>query len=174
MAATYCTDLAQSLSEAPQLPTLGAATKPTATQGEATRSAVYDAIRARLAMKGIDPALTASSIASGWARNVEILWCSGRMLQSKGSLGRTAKGAVSQGSSTAARLIKQAMDELKKLEDHQFVQMLLGNGATASTGAASTFARSFWTQDRDTSIGQVAGTDREYAQLPVMEDGDAL
>ncbi len=169
--------ISEALSHAPQVGTLTSTTTPTSTQGTFLWGRAYDFIRTQLKMAGVSVAFTASSAGEGWAKEVESLLTSGRVLEAKGSVGVRAQGvrAAGQGDTTAQRLIEAAMEMLAQLrEDRQLRRVLIADGA-ADDLPASPFANSDWTDGKDPDYSETWGGDNvAYIPGPVIQDAEPL
>jgi len=169
--------ISEALSHAPQVGSLTSTTTPTSTQGTFLWGRAYDFIRTQLKMAGVSVAFTASSAGEGWAKEVESLLTSGRVLEAKGSVGVRAQGvrAAGQGDTTAQRLIEAAMEMLAQLrEDRQLRRVLIADGA-ADDLPASPFANSDWTDGKDPDYSETWGGDNvAYIPGPVIQDAEPL
>lgn len=173
----FNSSLADALSHAPQIGTLGETTSPTSSQGNYLWNRAYDYIRTMLKVYGVSSSFTASSAGEGWAKECEALLTSGRVLEAKGSVGVRAQGvrAAGQGDTTAKRLIDAAMAMLEELkEDRNLRRALIADGA-ADNLSASPFASSDWTDGKDPDYSETwGGDDVGYIPGPVIQDGEPL
>ena len=169
--------ISEALSHAPQVGSLTGTTTPTTTQGTFLWNRAYDFIRTQLKIAGVSAAFTASSAGEGWAKEVESLLTSGRVLEAKGSVGVRAQGvrAAGQGDTTAQRLIEAAMEMIAQLhEDRQLRRVLIADGA-ADNLPASPFANSDWTDGKDPQYSETwGGVNVAYIPGPVIQDAEPL
>lgn len=169
--------LADALSHAPQIGTLGETTSPTSSQGNFMWNRVYDQIRIALKRSGVSSSFTASSAGEGWAKEVESLLTSGRVLEAKGSVGVRAQGvrAAGTGDTTAKRLLDSGMAMLDALKtDRQLREALIADSGRDNL-PASPFGSSDWTDGKDPDYSETwGGTDVLYIPGPVIQDGESL
>ena len=169
--------ISEALSHAPQVGSLTSTTPPTTTQGTFLWNRAYDFIRTQLKIAGVSSSFTASSAGEGWAKEVESLLTSGRVLEAKGSVGVRAQGvrAAGQGDTTAQRLIEAAMEMIAQLhEDRQLRRVLIADGA-ADNLPASPFGNSDWTDGKDPDYSETWGGDNvAYIPGPVIQDAEPL
>ena len=162
----YNSTIADATSMAPQLGTLSSSTTPTSDQAIVIWGRSYDRVRLELRRNSLSDSVTASSIADGWVKRVEMLLTSGELLLSKGSIGAGAESTAQQ----LLRAAQEAFDELPRIRI-----TLLDNGASEADGSSDSRVSSHWVRaknpDWDSTPG---GPDVPYAATPIFDDGSDL
>jgi len=162
----YNSTIADATSMAPQLGTLSSTTTPTSDQAIVIWGRSYDRVRLELRRNSLSDTVTASSIAEGWAKRVEMLLTSGELLLAKGSIGTGAE-------STAQQLLRAAKEAFDSLPHTRMA--LLDNGASEADGSADSRASSHWVRAKDPEWDSTpGGPDVPYAAPPIFDDGSDL
>lgn len=174
----FCASVQEAASHAPQLGTFSSTTTPSTTQATFLWNRAFDYIRIRLRRAGISSTFTASSAGEGWAKSVESLLLSGYALRAKGSVGRRGEGsrAGGAGDTTAERLLKEAHEELDRLDTDRALRASLIKDSGEDNAPISGWAVSNWKDNKDPDFDtNYGGESLLYIPgAPVIQDGEPL